>query len=158
MSFIGMSIVGNVTRSDRKNQRPVEEFQPIVKAAIESEGVSEIRWTQYTPYFNDGEPCVFHAHGLRSVTVDGVHVDEYGYGDDHERVIGSRPYNWSAAGRIPAGPYVGPNEARYDALEVLNSALGGGEFEDVLLDLFGDHAEIRIVPGDAIHVEYYEHD
>lgn len=159
MSLLGLSIVGEVTRGDhRKPQRTLEEFQPIVKAALEAEGVSEIRWNQYTPYFNDGDPCVFGVHGIRSVVVDGAEIEEYGYGDEHDAVMGERPYRWEAGGRVPTGPYVGPNEARFDAMEALNAALSQGEFEEVLITLFGDHAEVRVVPGDAIHVEFYEHD
>jgi hypothetical protein len=26
--------------------------------------VFAVRWTQYTPHFNDGEPCVFGLHGI----------------------------------------------------------------------------------------------
>lgn len=33
------------------------------------EGISAIEWTQYTPYFNDGDPCTFRLY------VTGVHLD-----------------------------------------------------------------------------------
>lgn len=36
------------------------EFEPIFKAFFEAfPEISMIAWTQYTPYFNDGDPCVF---------------------------------------------------------------------------------------------------
>lgn len=154
-----MSIVGEVDRgSDRRPQRPLEEFQTIVAAALESDGVAWFAWNQFTPYFSDGDPCVFHCYGLGTVEVDGHEVEDFpGYGPEDEAVLGKRPSEWINRERV-WGDYTGPNESRYDALSALNDALGGGEFEDVLLSLFGDHAEVRVVKGDAVHVEFYEHD
>jgi hypothetical protein len=31
-------------------------------------------------------------------------------------------------------------------------------FDDVLLSKFGDHAKVRVVVGDGIYVDFYEHD
>ena len=165
-TFMNLPIEGDITPSGRddKPQRPLEEFQPIMAAALAQPGVTEIGWRQYTPYFNDGEPCVFSIYGMGSLTVDGVEIDEPGfppYGDEEKSVLGERPISWQGAwpNRTKVlGTYTGPNAERYDALEALDTALGGGEFNRVLLNLFGDHAEVRVVPGEAIHVEFYEHD
>lgn len=161
-TFLNLPIEGDITRGTAaKPQRPLHEFQAIVAAALTQEGVTEFGWTQYTPYFNDGEPCVFGVHGLGHVVVDGVENEDGfpGYGDEEKRVMGEQPRRYvSGEGWVPSGPYVGPNQARYEALVALDGALSGGEFDVVLLELFGDHAEVRVVPGDAVHVEEYSHD
>lgn len=36
--------------------------------------VQEVSWTQYTPYFNDGDECVF---GVNELVVDGDYQSEY---------------------------------------------------------------------------------
>lgn len=167
-NFLGLPIEGDITRGGRddKPQRPLEEFRPIVATALAQPGVTELGWTQYTPYFNDGEPCVFRSYGLRSLTVDGVEIEEPGfppYREDAQAVLGKRPVSWvdvpgQRTREKVLGDYSGPNAERYDALEALHDAIGDGEFDRVLLALFGDHAEVRVVPGEAVHVEFYEHD
>lgn len=53
--------------------------------------------------------------------------------------------------------YAGPDQARYDRCMALYHAVDSGEFDDVLLEAFGDHAEIT-VRRTGIQVEYYAHD
>jgi hypothetical protein len=60
-----------------------------------------VRWDQYAPYFNDGDPCVFGLHGV-CVRTNGMnkseedsdcrhegfeYVGEYGYGEDNKTEI-----------------------------------------------------------------------
>lgn len=37
--------------------------------------VAAIRWTQYTPHFNDGDPCTFNVHGVQVKFVEGFDVE-----------------------------------------------------------------------------------
>lgn len=160
MSFIGLPIKGDITYGeDRPDQRPQEEFAAILQHVLDQDGISEVRWSQYTPHFNDGDPCVFGANGL-GVVADGVDCEDFPpYNDDARAVLGSKEWQWNRDTRTrDYSPYQGPNEARWDALTVLNEALQRGEFDDVLLNLFGDHAEVQVIPNGGIHVESYEHD
>jgi len=45
--------------------------------------VESVGWTQYTPYFNDGEPCYF---GVNSDPYSIYVNDEYGYDLDDEEL------------------------------------------------------------------------
>lgn len=159
-TFLGIDIEGDIDRSDRKEQRPLEELQPIVQAVLADPTVVEFGWRQYTPYFNDGDPCVFQAYGawVRLDTDPGNAED-----DEPDRLeiyshagLGKRPYAWADGQRL-AKAYEGPDEARYDRLLALDHAVSGGHFCDVLLDLFGDHARVT-VRRTGIQVDSYSHD
>ncbi|HEX8024733.1 MAG TPA: hypothetical protein VF484_00875, partial [Candidatus Limnocylindrales bacterium] len=151
-TFLGIDIEGDISRSDRKEQRPLEEFQPIVKAVLDDPTVVEFGWRQYTPYFNDGDPCIFGAHGawVRLTTDSEAPGEDEDYDDEELEIaygskdrIGERPCHWEGQwpDRHPVyGAYTGPDEARFDRLMELHRAVDDGHFDDVLLDLFGDHA------------------
>lgn len=47
-------------KNDLKNK-----FFNSFKKLFENENILGVEWVQYTPYFNDGEECVFAVHGLK---------------------------------------------------------------------------------------------
>lgn len=163
-NFLGIPVQGDIRHgAGRKEQRPLKDLQPLLQALLDDPTITEFGWRQYTPYFNDGEPCTFSVYGLWVRTDADQDVD-----DDYEleldgthRSLGDEPYvsvrteqgncTWKK------GPYEGPDKARYDRCHALWRALESGEFYDVLLDAFGDHASIT-VRRDGIEVEFYEHD
>jgi hypothetical protein len=157
-SFLGIEIHGDINEGDkRKAQRPMTDLAPIVQAVLDDPTVVEFGWRQYTPYFNDGDPCTFRANGawVRLDTDRPADDEEYEDLDiDYHPGIGKRPYNWQTK---ETGAYEGPDEARYDRLHALGDAIDGGEFLDVLLATFGDHAEVT-VRRDGIQVDEYSHD
>lgn len=159
-TFLGLTVEGDINEgSKRTKQRPLEDFQPILQALLNDEGVIEFGWRQYTPYFNDGEPCVFEATGAWVRTLsDGPDRETYELEVDYHKSLGERPRTWNRdTKQYEYGAYTGPDEARYDRCQALNQAIDGGEFLDVLLDAFGDHAEVT-VRRDGIQVEFYQHD
>jgi len=171
-SFLGIPIDGDIVRAERNvRQRPLEDLAPLMQAVLDDDGIACFGWRQYTPYFNDGEPCVFSAHGVWAARPEDL--DENGerdrdaeldvdYGGHHGSYEGGEWVNNPETGdglpyvRVGAR-YVGPDKARYDRLLAVNDAIDSGAFDDVLLDAFGDHAEIT-VKRDGITVEFYEHD
>lgn len=104
------------------------------------EKVEAVRWTQYTPYFNDGDTCTFNVYdacfkfkeGDEEAGEDGDgFVDAYG--DDFEK--------------LAKGVKTVINE--------LQAFLG--ENEDLLEAAFGDHALITATK-DGIENDEYDHD
>lgn len=163
-NFLGIPVHGDITRSDRKDQRPLEEFQPILQAVLDDPTIVEFGWRQYTPYFNDGDTCTFSAHGLWVRTnADEPEeyardLDFYGHPTLGQMTGGEWVDNPDGPGRKKVGEqYEGPDEARYLRCRALYQAVDHSEFDDVLLDAFGDHAEVT-VRRDGIEVEFYEHD
>lgn len=100
-------------------------------------------WTQYTPYFNDGDECTFTANdSYPSMTflVNGREEKfDTNYGDDYTE-----------------NPVTTQEEVT-TASEVLRTFFKIFEDED-LKDAFGDHCEITVNRDGTIDVEEYEHD
>ena len=178
-TFLGIPIEGDVTQgSTRVPQRPLEEFAPILQAVLDDPGVEFFGWCQYTPYFNDGDVCEFSVHGCWAISPDqfdvlsekfddpedvwdGFRDDDFDmdYGDRFEEAFGKfegQTYNHEMREYV-GGQYRGPNQARYDRIRALSRALNSGAFEEVLLNAFGDHADIRVCQ-DKIVIDFYEHD
>lgn len=155
-TFLGIEVHGDINEGDRRRpQRPIEELRPIIQAILDDTEIVEFGWRQYTPYFNDGDPCIFRveASWVRLTTDD----EDKGYYDltiEDRDDLGDRAYDWRTE---TYGPYSGPDEARYDRCRELDRAIQGGEFIDVLLATFGDHADIT-VRRDGIQVDTYDHD
>lgn len=100
-------------------------------------------WVQYTPHFNDGDPCVFRGpFSFETVKVAGKEaLREW---EIHEGFT-----NWR--GEIIEGS----NE---DLLHISNDIESILDLpDDVWLTLFGDHAEVKAT-RDGFTVEEFSHD
>ncbi|MFC7983854.1 hypothetical protein [Streptomyces sp. NPDC057336] len=164
-NFLGIPVQGDITPgATRVEQKPIEELQPILQAVLDDPTIVEFGWRQYTPYFNDGDPCEFNAHGTWVRTTDDADADE-----DELEMWGHRSLGDVKGGEWVDDPdqpgrrkrvgakYEGPDESRYHRCKALEKAIEGGAFEVVLLEAFGDHAEVTVC-RDGIEVEFYSHD
>jgi hypothetical protein len=118
-----------------------EQIKPLLQQFIQDHPqVEEIKWTQYTPYFNDGEECVFRVHKPSFKFV----------GDDSDYdtwTIGSNS-KYSPSSEICSSETALACKALEEDLKSL---------EDELKLLFGDHAEV-VVTKDGVEVGEYEHE
>ncbi|GAA0853261.1 hypothetical protein ACFQVD_26850 [Streptosporangium amethystogenes subsp. fukuiense] len=170
-SFLGIPVEGDIVRRDpKKKQRPLEEFSPILQAVLNDPSIVEFGWTQYTPHFNDGDPCEFGVGYPWFRTVENVAdapADEDGEYDDEDtwqmelssnETLGTRPRTWDSESRdYRYDDYTGPDVARYDRCLALHRAMDSEEFDEVLLAAFGDHAQVT-VKKDGIKVDFYDHE
>ncbi len=133
---LGLPIDGDITAGRRHvEQRPVEELAPLVQALLDMD-VVKFGWHQYTPYFNDGEPCEFGAGELWvQLPEDPEDFDDWQL--DLYRLNENHPV--------------------HDVAYALSRAVNGGEFDVALLELFGDHANITVT-REGITVDEYSHD
>lgn len=111
--------------------------------------VNVIKWTQYTPYFNDGDTCEFSVNDpVFSNTTDVENLSVYGeYGGDDADVwceCGSRRMNDAPA-------------HLHEYIRALDKFLLSKELESVMKDVFGDHATVTVT-REGIEVEEYDHD
>lgn len=176
--FGGRPINGEISYygEDEKPQKPVEELTAALDAVLAFDEVVAVRWRQYTPYFNDGDPCTFSAYGFGVKLVGGA--EEAGdYEDGFYNVYPSYPddywqthYRWrNEAGKLPEDvrdarwePYEleGDKLPRLElqkAVLVLNEAIEGGAHYAILRHLFGDPAEVTAT-REGYNVEHYDHD
>jgi hypothetical protein len=102
-----------------------------------------IVWTQYTPYFNDGDPCYFRVHEF-DVHITGVSYegedeeDDYSYGETL---------------------YTMKQSKEQDVLDIVKSikALEKELPDDVLESVFGDHCKV-VATAKGFDVDEYSHD
>lgn len=182
--FMGLPVTGDYDPEKVCVQRTLDELRTIVQSVLQDPGVDSFGWRQYTPYFNDGEPCEFTATGFWAKPATDQQVpaycdncgtdqdpvvlgdpencwcdneDSYGFPGYHDDPpFGKRDYRWENSTRIDLG-YSGPDEARYDRLQALCSAIEGGQFYDVLRSQFGNHVKI-VVTKESVELTTYEHD
>jgi hypothetical protein len=129
--------------------------EPFVKAIQEKmatvPGLTGVRFTMYTPYFNDGDECIFRSN----------HDDaEYLFSD---RASPEEPDDEEAAfeGNFLTstyGPYVekrdkDPRAQACLPIQALLDSLGDEDYRG----MFGNHVEVTIRPG-AVEVSEYCHD
>ena len=106
-----------------------------------------VRWTQYTPYFNDGDACEF---SIYSAAVKVKDVDEGGDWDNG--FFGP----WEL-GYYDATKSIEGSESLQEVLREFESRLSSGAHYVILNEKFGDPAEVTATQ-DGFSVEYYEHD
>lgn len=109
--------------------------------------VQAVQWRQFTPYFNDGDACVFSIMGA-TVLLSDANEDDGDYGDGF---IDSWSWKYQAEkAKKPTPP------AALD-LEKIDTLLKQGQ--DAMLATFGDHVMVTIRRGsDQAEVEAYSHD
>lgn len=181
--FNGVPIEGDrgYTRYQREYKpRPIEELYPYFQDAF-AKGVTAVTWNQYTPYFNDGEPCEFSV-GDMSVTNnkevaelwldDNFHEDrlvEYDraeYEKEVEEAKNSRyryymPYE-EIEGKIfrryeeGAYDYI-PGTIHPDGIKDMDIPVSTLEFQDALRSVFGDHTQVVVTPDRVVQFDY-EHE
>ena len=108
-------------------------FQDNAKGLFATHSILErFAWTQYTPYFNDGDPCEFSAH-----------VDYPEVNDDEEF------FYYSDSKKKPTDPFTVAGLAVVEFLK----AFSGDDLEE----MFGDHCKVTVT-REGVEVEEYDHD
>lgn len=112
--------------------------------------IKALRWSQYTPYFNDGDECVFHVYDL----FYSVGADEGGDYDDGFHYPPSKAIKSSYNEEDPIWEVANYEQAISDMKEIANEILGN---EEAMRAVFGDHVRV-VVTADGFDVQDYEHD
>jgi len=119
---------------------------------LDNPGVKSIRWEQYSPWFNDGDECVFSVRSpvfTNAETWDDISWGEYDgedgdtvwiWGDDTYKIVGAQP-----------------SAEEVKAMTELNNLIQSSALEDVFHDLFGNHARVTVTAA-GIDVDEANHD
>jgi hypothetical protein len=162
-NFLGIPVEGNINPGEKRaTQRPLPELEPLLRAVLDDDGIHDFGWRQYTPYFNDGDACVFSAGqpwfrttaDLADSDGDEAPDDPYTFDLHGHPTLGDEHWDghrWAAVERDEA------TRARAERARALSQAIESGEFDDVLLEEFGDHCQIWIRRS-GITVDEYSHD
>lgn len=136
-----------------------EEFLAAIDSLLAVPGVKKIRWHQYTPYFNDGEPCEFGVNEPAvklSKKIFGDTSEQSDYDDGFVDSYGLYEYNGGNGYSEDNKTYEingVSTKAVYDALQGAN----WDSFEAVAKANFGDHAVVTATT-EGFEVEFFEHD
>ena len=102
------------------------------------------RWSQYTPYFNDGDTCEFDVNELEfRFTETPSEEHAYTYNDGEEDSFYCMSYN------CPDGPI----KAAAEAVKEFHKLIDTETYEE----LFGDHVEVTVT-RDGVETSEYDHD
>lgn len=146
-----------------------KDFAPALKPLFEKSNgkITSLGWTQYTPYFNDGDECIFSVntdldYGIK---VNNEDLDSSEFFKNNTYVL-SRYLRKDGSyeewiKRYPKDTL--NTETMKEELYLYNILL---EFQDILesiddeffKDLFGDHVEVTIFADGTVSTEEYDHD
>ena len=150
------------------------QFPALFKELFDKSNLIEsIGWTQYTPFFNDGEECTFRVH-ISELYINEEHEEEIDWLDKRmyatitlERLKEHKEFNSSPLGYShykdkkvgEQGVFKNPNlnEFEYNIIEEFKEILESIP-EDFFKDLFGDHSQVTVYKNGSIKVDEYDHE
>lgn len=125
-----------------------ESLRPLIKAFMENHPELEsFTWRQYTPYFNDGDPCIFR-------TIPPGEYDEESdiiLTDKNDYYVSYLYDNAVAQDRAMYKKYKSLKDDLSDLWSIIN------QYDDILEKEFGEHSEVKVTHT-SIDVTYYDHD
>jgi len=151
----GRTIEGDVTRSGYRDTRPpatATQFVEATDAILSVPGVHAVRWTQYTPSWNDGEPCEFSVHEIM-VRFTPLEDESDERGDYEDGFIDS----WSMSYAWERDEISELTDETYEALKKALKDWDVLYSDEVCKQNFGDHARVTATI-EGFSVDYYEHD
>ena len=149
----------------RKFQEQAQEmFKGVTKEFFEKNpGVTAVVWTQYTPYFNDGDECVFRVHtptftnapdpeNVRWGEYDGDEEDVWAVDNIRYILNSDRAYYADERELI-----LSKGGVNVESCEAFTSVINSSEMEDIFRAMFGDHVQV-VATREGFTTTDYEHD
>ena len=141
-------------------------FKDITKEFFEKNpGITGVVWTQYTPYFNDGDTCEFRVNDATFTNAPVGELCDVRWGEYDGDVEGvwacenigyvlnsDRDYYKETKDMILASGGVD-----VASCVLFNKAIGSSEMESVMQAMFGDHVQVTAT-RDGFDVNDYDHD
>jgi hypothetical protein len=134
-------------------------IKTMCEEVLAATGSPKVRWMQYTPYFNDGEPCEF------SVYEPEIYFPDHpkGYGGDwvescafYESVDYDRTKAYGDPTRATFTYKDAQQEASHKVFRAFSLAIQQ-DLQEVMREAFGDHVSVTY-EGGQFTVEDYDHD
>ncbi len=162
-----------------KKQELVEglrkDFAPMLQPLFDKSNgkITSFGWTQYTPYFNDGEECTFSTHvdypvinGEDSDDIDALNIGIYKTITD-ENLAEHKSFNesehghkWYVSKSVGENGYFrnpGYDEDLANLVDEFKQVIKSID-DEFLKDLFGDHVQVTVNADGTIETEEYSHD
>ncbi len=132
-------------------------------------GVTAVRWNQYTPYFNDGSPCVFTVYTpyITNCPLDELHdFSQWGeYDGDREDVFAVDNISWVLKSdstyykkeQAILTKLVGEGKIDPASITRFTSMIENGDMDSIMEAMFGDHVTVTAT-RDGFEVVECDHD
>jgi hypothetical protein len=146
-----------------KFQKTAQElFKEITKEFFaKNPAINAVIWTQYTPYFNDGEACLFNVNQPSFTNASGEELDDVNYGEyegDDENIWVFEDLEWSMKKhKEKYDPIIASGGIDIDSCKFLHCVIKSSEMEDIMETMFGEHSRV-VATREGFDVEEYEHD
>lgn len=176
-----MSNIDNLVNKYNKEKEKVEkqvqkEFIPVITDLLaKSDLIESIGWTQYTPYFNDGEPCTFDVNTydllingdweyeteeLNETIYKEIETEEelQSVIEENER-SGRTENSWykqPVIGTSHSFPNDSFNSKEHDLLEEIKKVIQSVP-DEIMESMFGDHVKVTIFKDGTTETEEYDH-
>jgi len=109
--------------------------------------IKAVHWSQYAPYFNDGDPCTFRVHDPYFTNAEGDDLDDLTSWGEYD---GEKDGVWS------------DQDPKFDGVDVestqsLAKLLTSGVMEPIMKIMFGSD-NVIVATREGFSVDYAEHD
>ena len=158
------SIIEKATELRKKMQEDLEvSMKEVFKEFWTlNPGITAVVWTQYAPYFNDGDPCYFGVNDIAFTNATGEVLEENinsiawaDYAD--EEIDGFVSFaRWSMEKDLKKNPQLAAS-VNEDSIKALPTLLNSSVMEDVMEATFGNDALV-IATREGFEVREYVHD
>jgi len=127
-----------------------KDFAPMLKPLFEKTNgkIKSIGWDQYSPYFNDGDECIFHTN-LDTLMINGERED------DIEGLDWRIQYHLKGDTKYPFDPKW--DIELYGFVQEFKDLLNSID-DDFYKDLFGNHVEVTVNADGTVTTEHCDHD
>ena len=157
------TLIENQIELKKKFQAEAQSlFKDITKEFFDKNpGITAVRWTQYTPYFNDGDTCEFNVNDptfTNASEEELENVSAWGeYEGENETVWALESYylhkisDWCKEEREKV------SNVDIDSCRMFAKMVCSSEMEDVMLAMFDDHVVVTATRN-GFDVTDYDHD
>lgn len=138
------------------NARMQEEFVKLTRYFFEETGVQAVIWNQYTPSFNDGDPCTFTL-GEPVFVTKNFSLDPDFLNEENEEVelMSASEYEDDFYGPVPIGYYgKRENHELTSVCDLFHKLLSANE--DMLERLYGEYGKTVYLTKDKVETAEYE--
>jgi len=138
-----------------------KEFKAIItKLFEENSELKAIVWEQYTPYFSDGDPCIFSVGDVAITNATGKDLNDIRYGEydgknNDVRVLSSyfTPNSqWSSKEDNEYAKLID-----FETFKAFGQLMRSSEMKDVMLATFGDHVRV-VATQEGFSIDEFDHE
>lgn len=154
-------------REEEAHRQAQEEGKDAITIALKTlfaqvPGLGKVQWNQFTPYFMDGDACVFGVNEICMISTKNMDLtdddEDYNYDIDYCGELNKcqdRDWRKDTETFLPDNPF-NATEEQYEFMKEFTKLMDG--LSDVLERIFGDHVEISCARDGEVTIQDYDHE